>query len=115
MSKSNTRVVLGLALALALASGAFAFTGAANAQAQSAYGYVASGENAGGSVLERAAQNGVPQAVAGQAFAFSPSANIQTGSIQIHRQTFGRAWSESISICRIRMRCASRRLRNGEL
>ena len=79
MSKSNTRVVLGLALALALASGAFAFTGAANAQAQSAYGYVASGENAGGSVLERAAQNGVPQAVAGQAFAFSPSANIQTG------------------------------------
>ena len=78
MSKSGTRIIL--SFALALASGAFAFTGAANAQAQSALGYVASGENAGGSVLERAAQNRAPQEVAGQAFAFSPSANIQKGA-----------------------------------
>ncbi len=78
MSKSGTRIIL--SFALALASGAFAFTGAANAQAQSPYGYVASGENAGGSVLERGAQNLTRQAVAGQAFAFSPSANIQDGA-----------------------------------
>ena len=78
MSKSGTRIIL--SFALALASGAFAFTGAANAQAQSALGYVASGENAGGSAFERGAQNLVRRAVAGQAFAFSPSANIQDGA-----------------------------------
>ena len=78
MSKSGTRIIL--SFALALASGAFAFTGAANAQAQSALGYVASGENAGGSSFERGAQNRAPQAVAGQAFAFSPSADINNGA-----------------------------------
>jgi hypothetical protein len=78
MSKSGTRIIL--SFALALASGAFAFTGAANAQAQSALGYVASGENAGGSAFERGAQNLTRQAEAGQAFAFSPSATIQNGA-----------------------------------
>ena len=79
MSKSGTRIIL--SLALALASGAFAFTGAANAQAaQYDYSYVASGENAGGSVLERGAQNLARQAVAGQAFAFSPSVNVNNGA-----------------------------------
>ena len=47
MSKSNTRVVLGFALL----SGALIFAGYAGAQSL----YVASGENAGGSVAERAA------------------------------------------------------------
>jgi len=81
MSKSNTRIIL--SFALALASGAFAFTGAANAQAQSALGYVASGENAGGSSFERGAENLARQAGADKAFAFSPSAksaNIQDGA-----------------------------------
>lgn len=49
MSKSNTRAVLGFAFALA--SGALIFAGPASAQSL----YVASGENAGGSVTERAA------------------------------------------------------------
>ena len=48
MSKSNTRVVLGFALVVA--SGAFIFAGPTYAQSL----YVASGENAGGSVTERA-------------------------------------------------------------
>lgn len=75
MSKS-TRVVLGLALALA--SGTLAFTGAANAQAQSGFGYVASGENAGGSIAERGARNLGPQA--GKAFAYAGSAQVDNGA-----------------------------------
>lgn len=51
MSKSNTRAILGLALTLA--GGALIFAGPASAQ--SLYGYEANGENAGGSVSERAA------------------------------------------------------------
>ena len=49
MSKSNMRAVLGFALALA--SGAAIFVGPVSAQSV----YVASGENAGGSLSERAA------------------------------------------------------------
>lgn len=74
MSKSNTRAVLGFALAVA--SGALIFTSPASAQSL----YVASGENAGGSALERGVQNLTRQAVAGQAVAFSPSANVQSGA-----------------------------------
>ena len=78
MSKS-TRIALGLVLALA--SGTFAFTGAANAQAQSwTYGYVASGEYAGGSNLERAAQNRASQVNPGQAFASTGSAQVDNGA-----------------------------------
>ncbi len=57
MSKSNTRVVLGLALAVA--SGALIFAGSASAQSL----YFASGENAGGSVTEREALSGAVQPI----------------------------------------------------
>lgn len=53
MSKSNTRVVLGFALV----SGAMIFAGSAGAQSL----YIASGENAGGSVAERVALSGATQ------------------------------------------------------
>ena len=55
MSKSNTRAVLGVALAVA--SGVLIFAGPASAQSL----YVASGENAGGSITERAALNSAAQ------------------------------------------------------
>jgi hypothetical protein len=63
--KYNARI---LGLTVAFASGMLAFTGVTNAQA--------TGENSGGSVVERA----TPQAVPGTVFAYSPSANIQNGA-----------------------------------
>jgi|SRR5665647_594556 len=57
MSKSNTRVVLGFAFAVA--SAVFIFASPASAQSL----YVASGENAGGSVAERAALSGAVQPI----------------------------------------------------
>ena len=66
------------ALALTLAGAVPALTGAANAQ--SPYGYVATGENAGGSVTERAALNRSPIVNAGGALASAASADIDNGA-----------------------------------
>ena len=65
------------ALALTLV-GAPGLTGVANAQ--SAYGYVASGENAGGSVTERAALNRAPLVTAGVALASAAPVDVNNGA-----------------------------------
>lgn len=79
MSKSNTRVILGLALTLA--GGALIFAGPASAQ--SLYGYVANGENAGGSVAERAALYSAvqPNSVVNQSQAAAPVRTLHSSAM----------------------------------
>lgn len=77
MSKSNTRAVLGFAFALA--SGVLIFAGPASAQSL----YVASGENAGGSVAERAAlANGVqPISIVTQRRTAAPARTLHSSAM----------------------------------
>jgi len=71
-------VLAASAFALTLVGAASGLTGVANAQ--SAYGYVASGENAGGSVTERAALNRAPLVTAGVALASAAPVDVNNGA-----------------------------------